>query len=349
MTTPEELEGFRRERYFARSWALLTKDRGWIKPVLVMTVAVLVPIVGVLGVIGYLYEWARLTAWGVNAAPKQRGVRIGACIASGWRAFVVALVWTIVSGIVLGIVAVLPVIGPIVSLLWTIINSVLALVIMVAALRATIYQRIWGGLRVSTIWKMVSHDPVGLLRIAGIEILGGIIIGVVTTIALLPALFSIIPSLITMVEYLEYSSVLSSGMQARIAMQSIFSMLSSIGPTVIVLILVCGFIGTILSLVCVNATALWMRQFNVAAWGRDEDPLPPFVSDPRDVAQPGSSWQYGIPQQPVSATSPVEPNPASNPSPAPAPAPAEPQEPAEAPQAEVPEKDVTPFDAEDPK
>lgn len=349
MVGESELEGFRRDRYFARSWALLTRDRGWIKPVLLMTVAVLVPIVGILGVAGYIYEWARLTAWGVNAAPKQRGVRIGECIASGWRVFVVTFVWYVVFSIVTGILLSVPVIGDLLNLVWSLVLALLAVIVIVAALRATIYQKIVPGLRVPTIWKMVSHDPVGLLRIAGIEILGGIIIGVVTTIALLPALFSIIPSLITMVEYLEYSSVLSSGMQARIAMQSIFSMLSSIGPTVIVLILVCGFIGTILSLVCVNATALWMRQFNVAAWGRDEDPLPPFVSDPRDVAQPGSSWQYGIPQQPVSATSPVEPNPASNPSPAPAPAPAEPQEPAEAPQAEVPEKDVTPFDAEDPK
>ena len=47
MVGESELEGFRRDRYFARSWALLTRDRGWIKPVLLMTVSLLVPFVKV--------------------------------------------------------------------------------------------------------------------------------------------------------------------------------------------------------------------------------------------------------------------------------------------------------------
>ena len=104
MVSEDELKGFRRDRYLARSWALLTRDRGWVKPVLLMTVAVLVPIVGLLGVLGYALEWARLTAWNVNAAPKQRGVDLGACIKSGWRGFVVMLVWGIVSGVVIAII-----------------------------------------------------------------------------------------------------------------------------------------------------------------------------------------------------------------------------------------------------
>lgn len=345
MVDESELAGFRRDRYFARSWALLTRDRGWIKPVLLMTVAVLVPIVGILGVAGYVYEWARLTAWGVNAAPKQKGVRIGECISSGWRVFVVCLVWYVGFSIVSGILMQVPVIGDLLGLVWTLVSVCFAVIAVVASMRATIYQKIVPGLRVPTIWKMISHDPAGLARIVGIEILGGMLLSVIVTIVLLPALFGIIPNLITMIEYLEYSSVLSSGMQARIAMQAVFSMLSSIAPTLIALILVCSFIGAILSLVCVNAVALWMRQFSVAAWGRDEDPLPPFVSDPRDAAPQPGSWQYDVPQQPVGAASPVEPQAA----PSPAPAPSEPQKPAEVPSTESHEEDVTPFDAEDPK
>ncbi len=351
MVGESELEGFRRDRYFARSWALLTRDRGWIKPVLLMTVSLLVPFVGALGVMGYVYEWARLTAWGVNSAPKQKGVRVGECIASGWRVFVVCLVWyvgfTIVSGILLSV----PVIGDLLDLVWTLVTVCFALIASVAAMRATVYQKIVPGLRVPTIWKMISHDPAGLARIAGIQIIGGIIIGAVMTIALLPVLFSIIPSLVTMVEYLEYSSVLSSGMQARIAMQAAFSVLSAIGPTLIVLILVCGFLGSIISLVCVNAVALWMRQFNVTAWGRDEDPLPPFVSDPRDAAQQAGSWQYGVPQQPDGAARPASPEPQAAPRPAPepqaAPSPVTPAASAEMVPA-PPSEEATPFDAGDP-
>ncbi len=54
MVDESELAGFRRDHYFARSWALLTRDRGWVKPVLLMTVALLVPIAGILGVAGYI-------------------------------------------------------------------------------------------------------------------------------------------------------------------------------------------------------------------------------------------------------------------------------------------------------
>ena len=227
MMNDANLEGFRPDHYFSRAWALLTRDRGWIKPVLVMSAAALVPVVGMLGILGYIVEWARLTAWGVNSSPKQRNVQVGGCIASGARAFVVMLVWGICWGVVGGLLVMVPLLGGLLSFAWTIVNLFVSLVVMIAVLRATIYQKIVPGLRVPTIWKMISHDPAGLARIVGIEILGGVLLGVITTIVLLPALFGIIPNLITMIEYLEYSSVLSSGMQARIAIQAVFSMLSS--------------------------------------------------------------------------------------------------------------------------
>lgn len=44
-------------KYFSHSWALLTRDKGWIKPILVLAIAMFVPIVGPLAVIGYAYEW----------------------------------------------------------------------------------------------------------------------------------------------------------------------------------------------------------------------------------------------------------------------------------------------------
>lgn len=80
-------------RYFSCSWHLLTRQKGWIKPILILAIALLVPVAGPLALSGYALEWARLSAWGVDASPKQRGVCVGECIASGWRAFVVGLVW----------------------------------------------------------------------------------------------------------------------------------------------------------------------------------------------------------------------------------------------------------------
>ncbi len=52
--------------------------------------------------------------------------------------------------------------------------------------------------------------------------------------------------------------------------------------------LVIGYIGHVVGLIVMllmqNAIALWMRQFNVPAWGQSNDPLPPFINDPRDGA-----------------------------------------------------------------
>ena len=79
------------EGYLSHSWGLLTRDEGWIKPLLVLAAAQLVPVIGPIGVNGYVLEWARLTAWGVDSSPKQKGVDIGGCIKSGARALAVSL------------------------------------------------------------------------------------------------------------------------------------------------------------------------------------------------------------------------------------------------------------------
>ena len=283
MLSDDELEGFRRDRYFARSWALLTRDRGWVKPVLLMTVSLLVPIVGALGVLGYALEWARLTAWNVNAAPKQRGVDVGACIKSGWRGFVVMLVWGIVSGVVIALAEALPLIGALVSLIWVFASFVYAVVMMVASLRATIYQNIGAGLRVRTIWQMVRHDPMGLLRVTGLMLAGGAVMGIATTLVGMVCLASAVPHLVWFMSYVyEFGSALSGDMGVLLVVQLIASLLSSLGPALVVLLLVDFFLATVLTLLGHTAVGLWMRQFDVPSWGRDEDPLPTPVSDPRD-------------------------------------------------------------------
>lgn len=283
MVAEEELEGFRRDRYFARSWALLTRHAGWIKPVLLLTVALLVPLVGWWGVMGYALEWARLTAWGVNAAPKQRGVRVGECIASGARAFVVLLLWSVVAGIVVGLLSALPLVGGIVSAAWTVLSLFFGVVVMAAELRATIYRRIVPGLRVGTVWQMVRHDPMGLLRVFGMVAVGGALMGLVSSIVAFSALASILPTLFYYMAYLgEYSQFMSDAALASGVVAFVFEALAAMGPVLIVLLLLDGFMGVITLLVGYTGVALWMRQFNVPAWRADEDPLPPFVSDPRD-------------------------------------------------------------------
>ncbi|MDM8270799.1 DUF4013 domain-containing protein [Thermophilibacter provencensis] len=371
MVSETELEGFRKDRYFARSWALLTRDRGWIKPVLVMTVALFVPIVGLFGVVGYALEWARLTAWNINASPKQKGVRVGECIGSGARAFVISLVWGIIAGIIMGILGAIPLIGGLLTFVWSMANILFGVVVLVAALRATIYKRLRAGFRLSAIRHMLSHDTSGILRIFGLGLMGALIMGIVASIITLCALISTIPQLLVTAEYLSsYGAIISSSMQTRIILEMVFSMIGSALPSLVVLGVISSFMYVVMTLLVTTAVGLWMRQFDVPSWGRDEDPLPSPVMDPRDAAPQGGSWQapYDIPVDPQpraahqdAAEKDVAPEP-----PAPAqdsPVPAEPRPdvpaedpvetdrqdvPAELPAAKPQDDQPTPFSAEDP-
>ena len=270
-----ELEGFRPDRYFARSWALLTRDRGWIKPVLVMVAACLVPIVGLLGVLGYAAEWARLTAWGVTSSPKQKGVRVGACIASGWRVFVVMLGWGLVIALVSGVLSTIPLLGPLLTFAWFVISVALGIMIMVAALRATIYQKIGAGFRISTIWQMVSSDVAGLVRIFGMQMAGAAVSWAAGFVVMLLAVMTMLPRLLYYVDYVaEFDAIMSDSMRMSLFFDMIVEFLTVMGPFLIVVSVVSGIISIIMMLLGYTAVGLWMRQFNVPAWGRDEDPLP---------------------------------------------------------------------------
>ncbi len=282
MVTEEELEGFRKDRYLSRSWALLTSQRGWIKPVLLLTVCMLVPVVGWLGVLGYVLEWSRLTAWGVNAAPKQRGVRVGECIASGARAFVVMLAWWAAAVVAVAVLSVVPLFEDIIERLLPVLFVLYGLVVMVAVMRATIYRRIVPGLRPGKVWQMVSHDPCGLMRCLGIMLLGALAMALLAAILLVSVMTSVLPVLLYFMPQHMGSSMHLYGASGFLAY--LFEALSSIGPTAIVLLLLILLVGVITTMLGNTAAALWVRQFNVAKWRGDRDPLPDFLSDPRDVA-----------------------------------------------------------------
>lgn len=275
MAADSDLEGFRPDHYFSRSWALLTRDRGWIKPVLVMSAALLVPIVGPLGVVGYAVEWARLTAWGVTSSPKQRKVQVGKCIASGWRAFVVMLVWGLCWGVIGALLGAIPLVGALLGVVWTLVNVLAAVVIMVAVLRATIYQKIRAGLRVSAVWRMVRHDSGGILRVFGMMLAGCAIIGIVSSIVMSVALMTALPQLIYFVTYIDsFGAVLSESLRVTMAFELLGSVFSALLPALVVLYVVAVPATVVLELLAYTALALWMRQFDVPSWGREEDPMP---------------------------------------------------------------------------
>ena len=257
------------ESYASRSWALLTKDEGWIKPVLVLAAARLIPIVGPFGANGYALEWARLTSWGVDSAPKQKGVDVAGCIKSGARAFVVALGYGLVFGFMRAVLT--PIFGGLLGVLLTLAISAAAMVIgNIAKLRATIYQKISAGYQLDRIFDMIKRDYKGLAHIAGFGILlmmgVGFVASAIMGLAVLTHLGSIVPRFVAMGD-IEYAD------EVTIAITT----LGAIGEIMPVLFVMSYFVhvaSTIADLLINTAIGLWMRQFDVRNWGESADPLP---------------------------------------------------------------------------
>ena len=286
------------EKYFKRSWALLTRDKGWIKPILVMTAASLVPVVGFFGIQGYALEWARLTAWGVDSSPKQKNVDIGGCITSGARAFVVSLglglAVSMATGMITALFSLFPdvlglMLGALASMAMSVVTLVAAMFILACQLRCAIYEQIGAGYRVDRVFEMVKRDTSGFARLVLLSFLCGLVVSAVVFVFVMIAVVTVIP--VIMLAANSGSSSLAAN-----------AILSAIGPFIFVFalfVLLCDFLGNGILLIEVTATALWFRKFDVASWGKSEDPLPETGTN--------ASWSPVAPAGPTERKPEVEP------------------------------------------
>ncbi len=281
-------------KYFSRSWAMLTRDKGWIKPLLVMTAATLVPIAGMLGNKGYVLEWARLTAWGVDSAPKQRNVQVGACIHSGWRAFLVDLVWGcclgLGMGLINGLVAALPdalafMLAFLLSIVWFAVSICSGVVIAIAEIRTSIYERVSAGLRVDRVFEMIRRDPRGFGRVILVSLACSAVVGVVSSMVFGVMFAAGIPLI---------ALVAGSG-DPQVALTMLATGIVPIIAVGSIIVLGFALVGIIIDMIVHTAAALWMRQFDVPAWGASADPLP-HDSAPSDRHRPE------VPGLPAAAT-----------------------------------------------
>lgn len=320
--------GFERGRYFSRAWSLLRREKGWWKPVAVAAAADLVPVAGALGTLGYKLEWARLLAWGADVSPKRHDVHVGSCIASGWRGFLVFLVWYLVMGVISGVAGALPLIGGLLGTLWTICCLYLGVVVAVGALRATIYQKAGAGLSWKSLVELGRRDPSGLLSILGWEALCYGVFALIAGVVLSVTAIGAAPRIISLASELGYynSGLYGYGYSygygyggsdyyvAQLAMELLFYVISAFGPTLIVLGLIGLFVHSGISMVAYGALGLWIRQFDVVNWGRSEDPLPDTafagekVTDAAAPVAPVEPETASVePEAPVTAAAHVEP------------------------------------------
>lgn len=287
--------------YFSRSFALLKKDKGWEKPVLVLAAAALVPVVGFLGVQGYALEWARLTAWGVDAAPKQKDVRIGECIKSGWRGFLGGAAYVIVAVLINGLLTTLFGDNSLTKLLGYLTLVVASVLYVIGALRATIYQDFTAGYRLDRIRDMVTRDFEGITRITLINVVMSLVASAVaallSTLVLMPVLVSWVMSIdepqLEMLE-LEYLD----GPTMRFIFFGFVDAIASAAPWLAIIFFMVVLCMTFQQLIVTTAVGFWMRNFNVPAWGASEDPLPAagsYVPAQGYGYQQDQSWGESVP------------------------------------------------------
>lgn len=275
MSNEANLSGFQKDCYFSRAWAMLTQEKGWWKPVALCALASLVPIVGPLAVFGYCLEWARRVAWGSTEAP-SRHVKVGQLIKSGWRGAVVFVGWNIVAAFVGGILGNLPWVGELLSFAWGVFMIFVGMLVMVAAVRATVYQNFKAGYRAPTLWQMGSHDPWGLLRVWLISLVAGVIVVVVALFLFVPAAIGSIGFFMDLGDYVSggYGYYMTEAEEARLALEVVGYLFQQFGPAILITAVLALVSGVFVNLLSYCGVALWLRQFNVPTWGRDEDPLP---------------------------------------------------------------------------
>jgi hypothetical protein len=335
---------------------MLTRDKGWYKPVLLLAVSLLVPVAGPLAVLGYQLEWARLTAWNVDSAPKQTNVDVGGCIKTGGSRSWSSLVWGLALGVAESLVSWIfsfnSSVQSFVLFLVFLCNIVLGIVIIIAEVRATVYQKITPGFQLNRIWEMVRHDFGGVMRIFGIRILGSLVACGAAVVAGLVLFVSYLPAVINATSLASsYSSGLSSygtglatpygygygyGTGSSAAVRQIVAALLQpfSNPLFVILLVLVVYllvvIGVTFALLTYNAVGLWMRQFDVVSWGKSADPMPaPLPTTdgsqaPQNPGQPDSQ----TPQPPSADVQPAPVAPAQQELPSPEPEPEPVPEPA---------------------
>lgn len=295
---------------FMSSWHMLTRDKGWVKPVLVLTLVGWIPILGQIVLMGYGLEWARLTAWGVDAAPKQRGVDYGKVLSTGGRAFLVSLSLVFVIALVLQVVfpgslymlftgltagnavsvATAMASGAAMSILTMVASIAMGAFLQAATLRATLYDSFSAGWRLDRLFQMIGRDFGGFLKVLLVTLIGGAISGVYAFVVSLVLMLVVMGGVMSATAFVGLSGSYMNGW--HFLLEQLLRI--GAGPLLlfIVVVIALAFVGsaisTAMSLVSMNAMGQWFCRFDVHRWGVSADPLP------SDVPHRGGASDSGM-------------------------------------------------------
>ena len=317
-----------RELGFMSSWRMLTRDKGWVKPLLVLTLVSWIPILGQIAVLGYGLEWARLTAWGVDSAPKQRDVDYGKVLVTGGRAFLIVISLGFACGLVLQVLfpGSLAIImssaagggalasslavasGATVSILTLVATAFMGTFLQAAAMRGTLYDSFSAGWRLDRLAQMIGRDFGGFCRVLLVTVIGSFISGVYAFVVAMIAVLIVMGGLLSATAVIGLSDPYMNGW--HYLADQLLRM--GAGPLLLFVLLVIAFafvgnvIATAMSLVSANAMGQWFCRFDVNRWGVSAAPLPDDVPHRDSWASQPASAPVDPTSTPAAKSAPVD-------------------------------------------
>ena len=279
---------------FTSSWKLLSHEKGWWKPLVALTLVGWIPVLGQIIVLGYAYEWARLTAWGLERAPKRRGIDYAKLLTTGGVCFLVMFTMRLLGGLfcqllfgstdgsgwmpmgmVLGFgsmfdYAHLLDIGDVFE---SLVEILLGALVMCAMMRATIYDSFKAGWRLDRLFQMIGRDSKEFLRLYASVVGASLIVW---------AYWLLCALLFTAAAFWLGAIAVLSNAGAFMGVTGLVSLMAKIGAlpllacsmAALAMFFVGGVVANGMQLVCVNMAGQWFCRFDVARWGVSSAPLP---------------------------------------------------------------------------
>lgn len=266
--------------YFSAAWGDITKSPGWFSKILRMGLLCFIPIFGVLVVYGYLYGWARDIAWNVHRPMPEKifGNEDGNLYKRGFFILVIGFVFSLIPGafsfltsMVTGVSflgaatassAPLGVGSLLMALVFSLAGLVLTFAVVffywVGAMRCALYGTLSSGFQFGKIWAMLRYDFTGLLRIFGMSLICGAVVGI--------AAFVLVGLSATL------SVIFGVAFIQNEAQAVVFAVIILL--LILILCVVSSFISVLITALISRALGYWTRQFQVNLWGGQEDPMP---------------------------------------------------------------------------
>lgn len=284
-------------KYYRTSMDDIKSSEGWFGKICLLGLISFIPVFGQMTLYGYAYEWGHKAAWGIkDSLPKKiYGRPNSKMLRWGWFVLVLMFVFALIPSVVSGIGNAMSSAGTATTTLsayghatantgnlalvgfggiLTLIGSVLALAAgifsWVGIMRMTIYDRLGAGLKFGKIWAMIKHDFGGLMRIFGMALLWGCILGLILFIVTMVLVIAVVgAAALPAISSISGTTASSSTLVAYIVSAVVLMI-----PVFIVIMYFAFVVSAFVQLLVSRALGYWTRQFDVAAWGPQDAPLP---------------------------------------------------------------------------